>query len=411
MAKTLYLDCGMGAAGDMLTAALLELLPNREAFTAELNAMSIPSVTFTTETVQKCGITGTHMTVKVNGEEESENMHAHVHEHMHTSEQISHHHHHHHHSGMHEISHIIDDLPVSNQVKADVRAVYALIAEAESHVHNKPVTEIHFHEVGTMDAVADITAVCLLMERLAPEQVVVSPIHVGSGQVKCAHGILPVPAPATAYILRGVPIYGGSIQGELCTPTGAALLRHFATKFGDMPVMKTTAIGYGMGKKDFEAANCVRALLGETEDAGDFITMLECNLDDMSAEAVGFAQERLFAAGALDVYTMAAQMKKSRPGVVLYVMCRSEEKQKMVSLLFRHTTTLGVREQTYQRYTLSRTVDTVQTAYGKVRRKLSSGYGVSREKYEYEDVARIAREQGMSFAEIMTDIESLSHGE
>lgn len=411
MAKTLYLDCGMGAAGDMLTAALLELLPNREAFTAELNALSIPSVTFTTETVQKCGITGTHMTVKVNGEEESENMHAHAHEHMHTSEQISHHHHHHHHSGMHEISHIIDDLPVSNQVKADVRAVYALIAEAESHVHNKPVTEIHFHEVGTMDAVADITAVCLLMERLAPEQVVVSPIHVGSGQVKCAHGILPVPAPATAYILRGVPICGGSIQGELCTPTGAALLRHFATKFGDMPVMKTTAIGYGMGKKDFEAANCVRALFGETEDAGDFITMLECNLDDMSAEAVGFAQERLFAAGALDVYTMAAQMKKSRPGVVLYVMCRSEEKQKMVSLLFRHTTTLGVREQTYRRYTLSRTVDTVQTAYGKVRRKLSSGYGVSREKYEYEDVARIAREQGMSFAEIMTDIESLSHGE
>lgn len=411
MAKTLYLDCGMGAAGDMLTAALLELLPNREAFTAELNALSIPSVTFTTETVQKCGITGTHMTVKVNGEEESENMHAHAHEHMHTSEQISHHHHHHHHSGMHEISHIIDDLPVSNQVKADVRAVYALIAEAESHVHNKPVTEIHFHEVGTMDAVADITAVCLLMERLAPEQVVVSPIHVGRGQVKCAHGILPVPAPATAYILRGVPIYGGSIQGELCTPTGAALLRHFATRFGDMPVMKTTAIGYGMGKKDFEAANCVRALLGETEDAGDFITMLECNLDDMSAEAVGFAQERLFAAGALDVYTMAAQMKKSRPGVVLYVMCRSEEKQKMVSLLFRHTTTLGVREQTYRRYTLSRTVDTVQTAYGKVRRKLSSGYGVSREKYEYEDVARIAREQGMSFAEIMTDIESRSHGE
>lgn len=411
MAKTLYLDCGMGAAGDMLTAALLELLPNREAFTAELNALSIPSVTFTTETVQKCGITGTHMTVKVNGEEESENMHAHAHEHMHTSEQISHHHHHHHHSGMHEISHIIDDLPVSNQVKADVRAVYALIAEAESHVHNKPVTEIHFHEVGTMDAVADITAVCLLMERLAPEQVVVSPIHVGSGQVKCAHGILPVPAPATAYILRGVPIYGGSIQGELCTPTGAALLRHFATKFGDMPVMKTTAIGYGMGKKDFEAANCVRALLGETEDAGDFITMLECNLDDMSAEAIGFAQERLFAAGALDVYTMAAQMKKSRPGVVLYVMCRSEEKQKMVSLLFRHTTTLGVREQTYRRYTLSRTVDTVQTAYGKVRRKLSSGYGVSREKYEYEDVARIAREQGMSFAEIMTDIENRSHGE
>ena len=201
-------------------------------------------------------------------------------------------------------------------------AVYNLIAEAESHAHNAPVTEIHFHEVGTMDAVADVTAVCLLMDRLAPEKVVVSPIHVGSGHVHCAHGILPVPAPATAYILRDVPVYGGGVKSELCTPTGAALLRHFATDFGEMPVMKVRAVGYGMGKKDFTAANCVRAMLGDAEEQPDVVCKLSCNVDDMTAEAVGFAMERLFEAGALEVYTVSVGMKKSRPGTMICALCR-----------------------------------------------------------------------------------------
>lgn len=263
--KTLYLDCGMGAAGDMLAAALLELLPAQERAEAlaQLNALGIPGVEFTSEPAVKCGITGTHITVKVNGSEEDEAMHAHAHEHHH-GHSHGEHSHSHHHSGMQDIEHIVEghlDLP--EKVKRNILAVYGLIAQAESHAHGVPVAEIHFHEVGTMDAVADVAAVCLLMDRLAPEQVVVSPVHVGCGQVKCAHGILPVPAPATAYILTGVPIYGGKIRGELCTPTGAALLKQFATRFGDMPVMTLQAVGYGMGKKDFEAANCVRAMLGE----------------------------------------------------------------------------------------------------------------------------------------------------
>ena len=256
--KTLYFDCAMGAAGDMLTAALLELVSDKEAFVKKLNALKIPGVVYRAEAAEKCGIRGTHMTVTVNGEEEEAGEDVHEHDHDHE-------HHHHHHSGMHEIEHIVEDLPVSSYVLRSVLGVYRLIAEAESHAHGVPVTEIHFHEVGTMDAVADVTAVCLLMEELKPDKVVVSPIHVGSGQVRCAHGILPVPAPATAYILRDAPIYGGKIRGELCTPTGAALLRYFADEFGPMPVMKTEAIGYGMGKKDFEAANCVRALLGEAD--------------------------------------------------------------------------------------------------------------------------------------------------
>lgn len=400
--RTLYLDCGMGAAGDMLTAALLELLPDREAFLDELNALGIPGVTFSSEASAKCGIQGTHITVKVKGAEESEELDAHEHSHSHEHGHGHSHdgEHHHHHSGMHEIEHIVEDLPVSEKVKADILAVYSLIAEAESHAHGVPVTEIHFHEVGTMDAVADVTAVCMLMERLAPEQVIASPVHVGSGHVKCAHGILPVPAPATAYILRDVPIYGGDIKTELCTPTGAALLKHFAAGFGAMPVMRTTAIGYGMGKKDFTAANCVRALIGETEDSGDTVAELCCNLDDMTAEAVGFAEEQFFAAGALEVYTVPAQMKKSRPGILLSVMCREKDKAQMLKLIFRHTTTLGVRESISRRYTLSRTIETVQTDFGEVRKKVSSGYGVKREKYEYEDIARIAREQEMSIGDV-----------
>lgn len=415
--KTLYLDCSMGAAGDMLTAALLELLPEKEKAVEELNGLGIPGVEFVCEAASKCGIGGTHVSVKIDGEEESEEMHegghehdhdhegGHEHKHDHHEEGHDHKHHHHHHSGMHEIGHIVEKLPVSERIRKDILAVFGLIAEAESHVHGVPVSEIHFHEVGTMDAVADVAAVCILMDRLAPDQVIVSPVHVGSGQVKCAHGILPVPAPATTYILKDVPIYGGQIRGELCTPTGAALLKYFAGRFGAMPVMRASVVGYGMGKKDFPAANCVRAIWGETEETGDTVAELSCNVDDMTAEAVGYAMEVFFAAGALEVYTTAAGMKKSRPGVVLHVMCREEKKDEMAALIFRHTTTIGVREAVSRRYTLKRSVETVQTPFGKIRKKISSGYGVTREKYEYEDLARIAAERGMSIQEVLQALE------
>lgn len=407
--KTLYLDCGMGAAGDMLAAALLELLPDPDGFIRELNALGLPGVVAAREPAVKCGITGTHFSVTVNGvEEESldhhhhgqEHTHEHHHTHTHEHEHPHDHGHTHHHSSLHDINHLIcGHMHLPEKVQEDVLAVYNLIAGAESHAHGVPVTEIHFHEVGTLDAAADITAVCLLLNRLAPDEIVVSPIHVGCGQVRCAHGILPVPAPATAHILQGVPVYGGSIQGELCTPTGAALLKHFATRFGPMPVMEIQAIGYGCGKKDFEAANCVRALLGETAEAPGIALELSCNVDDMTAEQLGFAMERLFDGGALDVYTVPIGMKKSRPGTLLRVICLEASREEMVSLLFRHTTTLGVRESRLVRHTLRRSVSTIETPYGPVHRKDSQGWGVRRRKYEYEDLAKIAREQGISLTE------------
>ena len=385
--KTLYLDCGMGAAGDMLTAALLELLPDGDAFLETLNGLGIPGVKFAAEKSVKCGITGTHMRVSVNGEEEG----AHDHDHGHT----------HSHGSMTDIRAIVNGLPIPTMVKLNILSVYEEIAQAESHVHGVSVDQIHFHEVGSMDAVADVTAVCLLLHRLDVDRIVVSPVHVGSGQVRCAHGILPVPAPATAWILREVPIYGGSIAGELCTPTGAALLKHFADEFGNMPPMRVSAIGYGMGRKDFPRANCVRAMLGQTEEKqGDAVVELRCNVDDMTGEAVGFALERLLAEGALDAFTTPIGMKKSRPATLITVLCRPEQCERMVRLLLRHTTTLGVREQLCRRYTLKRRVETVNTPYGPVRKKVSEGYGVRREKYEYEDLAGIAAEQGISLMEL-----------
>lgn len=427
--KTLYLECNMGAAGDMLTAALLELHPDPQGFVERMNRLGLPGVVFAAQPAVKCGITGTQVSVTVGGEEEESHdvpLHSHVHEtaqdeahpghahdhvHVHDHEHTHDHEHehthghehghgHHHHAGMGDIRHILSHLDIPQPVRQDAEAVYQLIAQAESHAHGRPVEEIHFHEVGTLDAVTDVVAVCWLLHDLAPEQIVASPVHVGCGQVRCAHGILPVPAPATAYILQGVPTYGGSVQGELCTPTGAALLKHFVQRFGPSPVMRVEKTGYGMGKKDFEAANCVRAMLGQTQEESTTIAQLACNLDDMTPEALGFAQERLWEAGALDVTTAPIGMKKNRPGVQLTCLCRLEDREKLVSVLFAHTTTLGVRESLCTRYTLARSQRTVETEHGPVRVKEARGWGVTREKPEYEDVAKIAREQGLTLDQV-----------
>lgn len=483
--KTLYIECAMGAAGDMLTAALLELMPDKEAALAKLNAMGIPGVAFEAEPSAKCGITGTHMRVLIHGEEEESvpcghthaqedhYEHNHAHEHHHEHDHVHEHHHehdhhvhthahahvqedahchdsdahdhahhhehdahHHAHHGMAEIRSLIAELAVSETVKEKALAVYQSIAEAESKVHGAEVDQIHFHEVGSMDAVADVTAVCLLMELLAPEQVIVSPIHVGSGIVLCAHGRLPVPAPATALILEGMPIYGGNVQGELCTPTGAALLKTFADSFGPMPPMTVAKTGYGMGTKDFEQANCLRAMLGESfsmngtgskmqtgqdaegENTGSRgaagkdtetenpaghesrITEISCNLDDMTGEDIAFAAERILQAGALDVFTESIYMKKGRPAVKLTVLARPEDEERLAGEIFRHTSTIGVRIHTDRRYELARRSEQRKTPLGTIEVKISEGFGVRKEKIEFASLKEIAETSGKRLAEV-----------
>ena len=395
--KIMYIECNMGAAGDMLTAALAETTSNVKTCEDSLNAIGIPGVKYSLVPSLKCGITGTHAEVYVNGQTEDEHMHEHHHEHHHEhvhedahAHSHEHEHGHHHHSSFHDIEHIICDLNVSDKVKADAIAVYKLIAEAESKAHGRDITEIHFHEVGTMDAVADVVGFCTLMEKIAPDKVIVSPVHVGCGEVKCAHGTLPVPAPATAHILEGVPVYGGEVRGELCTPTGAALLKHFADEFGSMPVMKIKKTGYGMGKKDFERANCVRIMTGESADNdSDKICELCCNVDDMTGEETGYATELLMKEGALDVFTTAVGMKKNRPGILITCLCMPDEKEKFAKLIFENTTTIGIRYCLKDRFVLDRREETVTTKYGDVKVKISEGFGVRKIKPGYDDVSGI----------------------
>ena len=501
MGKVLYLDLGMGAAGDMLAASLFDLLSDneREEFLAEMNHAGLPDTLIKAEQVQKSGISGIHYRVQIHGEEElssdmhghehgheheheyeHEHMHGHEHEHMHGyghthehhhgyghehAQELSHEHEHthdhshehghghtHEHHGMEEILSRVNALALPVRVKQDITAIYQDIAQAESRVHGRPVNEVHLHEVGMLDAIS------LLLYKLAPDRICASPITTGFGAVRCAHGILPVPAPAIAILLEGMPTRAGQVEGELCTPTGAALIRHFAGSFGQAPEMVPLRTGYGMGSKEFSRLNCIRATLGlidessrmnygtaadrnagtgikeaadkyaqagieeaadkytrtdaeETADkytrtdaeeaAGgtDEIIELACTVDDMTGEEIGFAVEELLRGGALDVWTSAVQMKKNRPGTIITVLCSEELRNAMLHLLFRHTSSIGVRETLHRRYILARESGDKETAYGSVRTKTVSGYGTTRSKAEYEDLATIARSSGLSLRE------------
>lgn len=439
--KTLYLECKMGAAGDMLMSALYELLPDQASFLDIMNHLQ-EGIAVTMEKKDTCGIVGTHAVVDIDGEtEESEDLpcgvlhthaeihthgggdghahdhhheydheHDHDHEHNHEHKHVhdhghSHEHHHHHHTTPADIQRILDTLPVPPEVRENAKAVYDRIAAAEAKAHGTSIDHIHFHEVGSLDAVTDVAGVCLAMYLLHPDQVIVSPIHLGSGQVRCAHGIMPVPAPATANLLTGVPCYCGEINGELCTPTGAALLAHFANSFGSMPSLMLEKVGYGVGTKVFPTANCVRAFYGETNDPQQAeIVELTCHIDDMTAEALAFAGEQLMAQGALDVSVIPMTMKKGRAGIRYTVLCKPKDEERMAAAILRETTTNGVRASRCAKYILRPSVRTVSTSYGPVRIKCADSGNIHHEKPEYDDVANIARASGLPFQKVWQDI-------
>ena len=393
--KTLYLECNMGAAGDMLMAALYELLSEeqKKSFLDTMNGLGLPGVEVAPVAAKTSGIAGTHMRVTVHGHEEHEHDHDH-HDHEHHHE----HHHHHHHATPGHIGEIIGGLSLPQEVREKARQVYDAIAQAEAQAHGCDVGDVHFHEVGALDAVADVVGVCYAMYLLDPDLVTASPVHVGSGTVRCAHGIMPVPAPATAALLKGIPIYGGEVQGELCTPTGAALLKTFVQVFGPIVEMDVEKIGYGIGSKEFERANCVRAFWGEEEprEWGDIVELV-CNIDDMTPETLAFACSRLLETGALDVYTTPGTMKKGRPGWVLTVLCDPEQENDIVRQIFTHTSTNGLRSRLSTKYFLKPEHIQVQTQWGTVRVKLARGFGVAHAKPEFEDVATLAREHELPY--------------
>lgn len=387
--RTLYFECAMGAAGDMLMGALYELCPEKERFLADMNAL-LPGVRLEAEAVRRQGIAGTHMRVAVHGQEEGHDRH--------------HEHHHHEHHSLVDIEAMIDGFSLPQAVRESAKSTYGLIAQAESEAHGVDVGEVHFHEVGALDAVVDVTGVCYLLHLLSPEAVCASTVTVGSGTVHTAHGLLPVPAPATARLLTGVPVTAGNIEAEMCTPTGAALLRTFARSFGPMPDGKVLGCGYGCGTKDFHRANCLRAFLvddlSRAEEPNDEVTELKANIDDMTGEALGLALERLLEAGALDVSYAPAAMKKNRPGVLLTCLCRPGDADRLASEVLRHTSTFGVRRMDCRRYALAASMDAVETPWGTVPRKTGTGYGITKSKPEYGVLAEIAAERKVPLAAV-----------
>lgn len=451
--KTLYIECNMGASGDMLMGALYEVCDQKELFLDTINqAFADFDIQITATPTEKCGIHGTKMHIQIHDTEETEIPqkpsasqtlasalnHAHTHSHSYDSEHIhkdddslhvkeqeaTEHKHSHNHGSSHsheknkKHSHTsypsilakIDSLELPGEVRRDAAAIYQFIGEAEAKVHQTDLEHIHFHEVGSLDAIADVCGCALLFYLIEADNIFCSPIHVGNGFVKCAHGVLPVPAPATAELLKGIPHYTGSIASELLTPTGAAILKYYVKKFCSMPVLSTDAIGYGMGTKDFHIANCLRIFAGESFEADSFpsddtILGISCNLDDMTGEAIGLATEILIAAGALDVFVTPIQMKKNRPGILLTCLCNTSDREKFTGLLFLHTTTRGVRYQTYQRAKLASSFESRQSPYGDIRVKKSSGYGVEKEKAEFEDLKTLVLKHGCSIEEIKKNID------
>lgn len=446
--KQIYLDCSFGAAGDMLSSALFDIIPDQTKALDLLNGMGIPGVVFEAEPAVRGVITGTHLKVLVHGEEETVPDHGHEHP--------GHDHHAHVHRSLKDIQDVVDHLNVSDSVRSHAGEVYRVIASAESQVHKEPVSEVHFHEVGAMDAVADVAAFSVLLEYLGEPEVWAGPVQTGSGTVMSAHGILPVPAPATSLILQGIPVFSDpEVKGELVTPTGAALLRHFVTHFGASPVMRLEKTGYGMGSKDYGPLDFVRACYGETVDlknteknsfegtvsmhtSGEealsddsaseaeeedqkgypvtgqshLVLEISCNVDDMTAEEIAFAMARLFDAGAFEVYTVPVGMKKSRPGTLIKAMCDEQHKDAMIQTIFTYTSTIGLRITRTHSVTLKRQFTRIKTPYGNVVRKTSSGYGKTVRKYEFKDLSRMAKEQNVSLSRMRELIdESIRRGE
>lgn len=375
----LYFECQTGASGDMLCAALLDLFEEKESVLRELNALALPRTAITYESVKTGAIKALHMCVAVDGEQEEP--------------QNTSHSHHHSHRTLQDIDVLIDALHAPDTVKQASKDIYRLIAGAESAVHGEDVAEVHFHELGMLDAVADIVICAYLIEKLKPQKIITSPINVGNGTVRCAHGTLPVPAPATAELLKGIPFYKSDIQTELCTPTGAAILRYYTDTFCAAPVLENTfKIGIGAGTKQLPSPNILRAFW---EEESENIIELSCNVDDMTGEDIGFAVEQLLANGAADCFVTPVFMKKNRPAYLLTVLCPAHKEETFVKLIFRHTSTIGMRKYSPARYTLSR--EWIQNAGVSIKR--SQGYGTVKEKAEFEDVKQYALEHNISIFE------------
>ncbi len=378
--KIAYFDCFSGISGDMILGALVDAGLEMERLKAELARLPLSGYTLSAQTVRKRGLRGTHVEVEVS--EKGVERH------------------------LHEIEEIIEGSDLPGEVKSRGLAIFQRLAEAEAHVHGIPVGRVHFHEVGAMDAIVDVVGAVIGLWLLGIERVYASPVHVGRGTVTCAHGTLPVPAPATQELLRGVPIYGRDVDAELVTPTGAAILTTLAEEFGAAPPMQVEQVGYGAGSRDLPLPNLLRVSVGTmTEEVEgyeeDVVTVIKTNIDDMNPQLYDHVMEQLFGAGALDVFLTPIQMKRNRPGVQLSVLVVEEHVADVLDVLFAETTTIGVRTCPMRRWKLGRERVVVETRYGLVGVKVARrGGAVVNVAPEYRECQRVAREQGVPLKEV-----------
>jgi hypothetical protein len=378
--RLLYLECNAGASGDMLLGALADLLEDPKDAKDMIESAGIPGIVVEVSEGERSHIAGKKVSVLIHGKEESPDHHGSHHEHRSLSDVLD----------------IIDSLKVSDRVKEDAKAIYREIAEAESKVHGEPVEEIHFHEVGMLDAIADIVGNCMLIERLAPEKIISSPLRTGFGMVMCAHGELPVPAPATANILIGMPTYAGDHEGEFTTPTGAAIIKHFSEGYSQRPRMVISGVGIGLGSRDLGIPNILRAFIGDANDDMFEIYELNCNIDDMTPEDLAPLIDILLDDGALDAMISPVVMKKGRPGYRLTCLCRQDDRDRLAKLILSNTSTIGLRMWKADRFEMNSRFDVCHTEYGDVRIKVSEGYGIKKWKPEHDDLVRLASENGVS---------------
>jgi len=380
--KAAYFDCFSGISGDMTLGALVDAGCPLEVLRSKLQALRVPGWEISAEKVWKNGMAATHVRVKTQDTQT--------------------------HRSLTRIRGILEESALDSGVKQRAIAIFTKLGEAEAAVHDVPLEKIHFHEVGAVDAIVDIVGASIGFAELGIESFICSPLNVGGGTAKMAHGILPVPAPATARLLLGKPTYSNGLQKELVTPTGAAIVATLCEAFGPQPAMKVSAIGYGAGTADLEnQPNVLRIMIGEVSDKavdahGGTIRVLEANLDDMNPQIFGYLLEKALAAGALDVFATPIHMKKSRPATLVSILCKPEDESKFRAMLFAETTTLGVRSHLVERYALPREHVTVSTRFGEVRVKVSRTDGrIHHASPEFEDCRKLAEARNVPLQEVM----------
>lgn len=398
--KVLYFDCSSGISGNMALGALLEIAGNEDYLLEELKKLNVEGYRIEITKKVKNGITGTYADVILEHDSMHHNEKHHSHENEHHSEHS--HEHHHEHRNLYDVNRIIDESLIDDKSKELAKRIFLRVAEAESKVHNKPLDEVHFHEVGAVDSIVDIVGTAILINKIKPDKIISSVVNDGYGFIECAHGTMSVPVPATSEIFAAsnAKVRQIDIDTELVTPTGAAIIAELAEEFMPMPAMVTEKIGWGAGSKDLKIPNILKVYYGETEEADNNVLVIETCIDDCNGEILGYVSEKLFENGALDVFYTPVYMKKGRPAYCLTVICRNEDGDRLKRIIFSETTTIGLRYRHESRTELNREISEVDTEYGRIKvKKVVS----NEEEYiypEYESIRKIAEEKGIPLKEL-----------